>query len=395
MAVVTAPVTGKPEVMHAAAGPWRDRLPLWDFVEQSGLRSLVVCVSKDPNAKLTVLLFSTDSGRAERAVKAPTSRAAACAVEHEVVALRRLRTLALEELADTIPQVVGMLDFEGRPAAVTSALQGVPMTTNYMRGRRTARRACVATDFAMVGGWLERFQAVSASGRSIPLDMDAGVRSRLRSRFPDEPLDSALESLAEIHARLRKHSVPETAVHGDLWMGNVLVSEGRVSGVVDWEAAAMLGQPVRDLARFAHIYALYLDRRTRHGRRVRGHPGLRADNWGAGVRYALDGSGWFPDLFRGFLQDGLARLGVPRSSWRDVALAAVAEVGAVTDDADFARRNLDLFRSLAFDPKRDRRDPGKSGNFPRKSEAPPDVSPSMGSRELARRRALPHTPERR
>lgn len=347
MAVVTAPVTAKSAVTHASAEPWLDRLPLWDYVERSGLRSLVVGVSKDPNAKLTVLLFSARSGRAERAVKAPTSRAAARAVEHEVALLCRLRSLALGELADSIPRVIEVLDFEGRPAAVMSAVHGVPMSTSYMRGRHTASRTCVAADFAAVDGWLERFQTVSASGSRIPLDMDVGVRSRLRSRFPDESPDATLESLAEIHARLREHSVPETAVHGDLWMGNVLISERRVSGVVDWEAATTRGQPVRDLARFAHIYALYLDRRTRLGSRVRGHPGLRADSWGAGMRYALDGTGWFPDLFRGFLQDGLARLGAPRSSWRDVALAAVAEVGALTDDPDFARRNLQLFRSLA------------------------------------------------
>jgi hypothetical protein len=303
-------------------------------------------VSTDPNAKVTVLLFSPRSGRAERAVKVPTSRAAASAVEHEVALLRGLRTPALEELADTIPRVIEVVDFEGRPAAVMSAVHGLPMTTSYMRGRHTARPTFVAADFAAIGAWLERFQVISASGRRIALDMDGGVGSRLRSRFPDEALDAALDGLAEIHARLREHSVPETAVHGDLWMGNVLMSEGRVSGVVDWEAAATRGQPVRDLARFAHVYALYLDRRTRLGRRVRGHPELRAGCWGAGVRYALEGRGWFPDLFRGFLQDGLARLGAPRSSWRDVALAAVAEVAALTDDADFARRNLHLFQSL-------------------------------------------------
>jgi hypothetical protein len=350
MAVVTAPVTAKAAVMHPAAKPGPGRLPLWDYVERSGLRSLVIGVSKDPNAKLTVLLFSARNGRAERAVKAPTSPAAACAVEQEVALLRRLRTLALGDLADTVPRVVEVLDFEGRPAAAMSAVHGVPMSTSYMRGRHTSRRTCVAGDFAAVGCWLESFQTLTASGRRIPLDMDAGVQSRLRSRFPDEPLDAALGSLTEIHTRLREHSVPETAVHGDLWMGNVLVSERRVSGVVDWEAAAMLGQPVRDLARFAHIYALYLDRRTRLGGRVRGHSGLRANSWGAGVRYALDGTGWFPELFRGFLQDGLARLGAPRSSWRDVALAAVAEVGALTDDPDFARSNLDVFRSLAAAP---------------------------------------------
>lgn len=322
-------------------------LPLWNYLERSELSPVVLGTSKDPNAKLTVVLLSARSGRPEVAVKAPTSDAAVRAVEHEAAVLRAVRSLELGDLEATIPRIRDFVDFDGRPAVVMSVVHGVPMTTAYMRGRHTARPARVAADFAAVGDWLERFHVATASGRSIALDMDGGVRRRLRERFPDEPLDGPLAYLSEIHAGLAEQSVPETAVHGDLWMGNVLTSGGRVSGVVDWEAAATRGPPVRDLARFAYMYALYLDRRTRPGRRVHGHAGLRAGSWGAGVRYALDGSGWFPDLFRGFLQDGLTRLGAASSSWRGVALAAIAEVAARTDDRAFAHCNLELFSALA------------------------------------------------
>ena len=117
--------------------------------------------------------------------------------------------------------------------------------------------------------------------------------------------------------------------------------------MVDWEAGATSGEPVRDLVRFALMYALYLDRRTRAGRRVAGHSGLRADSWGAGVEYALDGHGWFPDLFRRFLKDGLNRLGASPANWRDAAFAGIAEIAALTDDQDFARHYLQLFRRVA------------------------------------------------
>ena len=152
-----------------------------------------------------------------------------------------------------------------------------------------------------------------------------------------------------IHARLRLNQVPRTVVHGDFWFGNILVSGGRVSGVVDWEAATTRGEPVRDLVRFANMYALYLDRRTRRGRRVAGHRGLRADRWGAGLEYAIGGTGWFPTIYRRFLEDGLARLGAEPKSWRDAALAGVAEVAALTDHGDFARFHLELFRRLTSD----------------------------------------------
>jgi hypothetical protein len=175
--------------------------------------------------------------------------------------------------------------------------------------------------------------------------MDGGVTSRLGRRFADDPeLAWYLERLAEIHARLECETVPRTAVHGDLWFGNVLLSAGAVSGVVDWEAGSRAGEPLRDLVRFAVMYALYLDRRTRAGREVAGHPGLRAGCWGAALEFALDGMGWFPELFRRFLQTGLARLGASPECWRDATLAGIAEVAALTDDPPFARQHLELFR---------------------------------------------------
>ena len=117
--------------------------------------------------------------------------------------------------------------------------------------------------------------------------------------------------------------------------------------MVDWEAATVSGEPVRDLVRFANMYALYLDRGVRRGRPVPGHAGLYAGEWGAGIDYALYGDGWFPSLYRDFLQDGLTRLGVDPARWRDAGLAGIVEVAALTDHDDFARFHLDLFRRLA------------------------------------------------
>jgi hypothetical protein len=128
----------------------------------------------------------------------------------------------------------------------------------------------------------------------------------------------------------------------------MLLEEGVVSGVVDWEFGAASGEPVRDLARFATMYALFLDRRARPGRPVRGHRGLRRTHFGAGVEYAINGDGWFPSLFRRFLSDGLTRLGASPSCWHDVALAGIAEVAAFTDDFEFAQRNLALFQRLTL-----------------------------------------------
>jgi hypothetical protein len=60
----------------------------------------------------------------------------------------------------------------------------------------------------------------------------------------------------------------------------------------------------------------------------------------------VNGTGWFPDLFRGFLRDGLRRLGASPALWRDAVLAGVADVAARTDDPAFGGLHLDLFRRL-------------------------------------------------
>jgi len=335
------------ETSSGSLEPCHDRLPLSDYLRASGLQSLVIGLSRDPNAKVTCLLVSPATSRPILAVKVPTTDTAAVAVDAEMQVLAAVRALAPESLGDTFPRVVDVVEYEGRPTAVMTAVPGRPMTVAYMRRRHTGTPRRVAADLAAVSAWLTNFQQATAGAFSA-LDMDGGVALRLQRRFGDEPeLSEDLARLAHIHARLARRFVRRTAVHGDFWFGNVLVRHGRVSGVVDWEAAAAKGEPVRDLVRFALIYALYLDRRTRAGRRVPGHAGLRAGTWGAALEFALDGTGWFPDLFRSFLQEGLSRLGASPEDWRDAALAGVAEVAALTDHPDFARHHLELFRRVA------------------------------------------------
>jgi aminoglycoside phosphotransferase len=320
--------------------------PLWEYVRQSGLQSLVACASKNPNAKFTVLLVSPTTRRAVHAVKVPTTDIAAAAVEAEAQMLLELQRLTTP-VAGTIPRLVDLVEFDGRVGIVMTAVSGTPMTTSYLRSRHTARPAAVAADFAAVDAWLTDFQN-GTSGTTAAVDMDADVAARLAARFANHVgLAEALDRLAEIHRSLQTNAVPRTAVHGDLWFGNILVSGRRASGIVDWEAGEIAGEPLRDLARFAHMYALFLDRRTKRGRTVAGHRGLRAGDWGAGVAFAVNGTGWFPELFRRFLRDGLARLGASPEHWRELALAGVADVAALADEDEYARHHLELFLRLS------------------------------------------------
>lgn len=326
---------------------------LAQFIAESKLRSVVVGSSKDLNAKITILLVAPERRRVVLAVKVPTSDQAACAVEAERRVLAALSRLA-PELSATVPRSIGTVEFHGRRGIVLTAVAGRPMMASYVHRRHTAAAQCVAGDFEAAALWLARFQATTATDRA-PVDMDGGVIDRLQTRFgEDASIGDDIERLSAIHARLALTTAPRTAVHGDFWFGNVLVENGAASGVVDWEAAETAGEPVRDLVRFALGYALYLDWRTKRRRQVPGHPLLRAGDWGAGVEYALYGSGWFPLLVRRFLQAGLARLGACPEYWREAALAGIAEVAAFTDHPEFARSHLELFRRLTADRQSER-----------------------------------------
>lgn len=61
-----------------------------------------------------------------------------------------------------------------------------------------------------------------------------------------------MEPLAVIGRELETvaSAVPGVLRHGDLWAGNLLVSGGRISGVVDWDAWQSHGFPASDLLHF-------------------------------------------------------------------------------------------------------------------------------------------------
>lgn len=340
-------------VGHAkGAGP--RMLGAADLLDMPGMNTIVLALSKDPNAKLTVLLLPRGGTRPTLAVKVPTTAAAEANIAAERGVLLELKVRLPATILTTIPKTSDLLDQEGRPMLVTTALPGSPMSTRYHGWRHVATPSAVQADFRMVEAWLARFQSAT-SGPSMPIDMDGGTTEALRRRFANDPsLARVLARLSAIYARLERTTTPRTAVHGDFWFGNLLVVGDEISGVIDWEAGSACGEPVRDLVRFATTYALYLDRHSPAGGRVAGHSGLRSGVWGSGVEFAVYGKGWFPELFSKFMRDGLSRLGADPDCWREVTLAGLAEVSATADHDAFARLHWQLFARLSDQAVADR-----------------------------------------
>ncbi|MBO0823050.1 MAG: aminoglycoside phosphotransferase family protein [Actinobacteria bacterium] len=319
------------------------------FIDQAAGRAACLAMSRDPNAKVTILLFPAGAARPVYVAKVPTTDVAARSVEREAERLAEVGSRVHGPVSATIPKLVATVEHLGRPVLVMTALPGQSMLAAYHSWRHTARRDAVAADFAAAGDWLAGLHdAVGGNGQVSLAQTLEGVADDFGRRFGSVPgADADLGALAALRDRLAGHQTRQCIVHGDFWVGNLLADGCRVLGVIDWEHARLAGSPVRDLVRFATSYSLYLDRHTRPGRRVPGHRGLRADRWGAGVEYAIDGAGWYPDLVRSFVMTGLERLGVSPSCWRDVLLADLAASAATADHDEFARNHQLLFRRLA------------------------------------------------
>lgn len=320
---------------------------LADLVTEVGGRIVCLALSKDPNAKVTILLFRPGEYLPCYAAKIPTTDAAVLSVRSEAARLGHVGRREIGRLAATIPQVVAITSHAGRPVLVTTALPGRVMLASYHAWRHTAHPAAVLADFDAAGRWLAELQHRTARGRADLACAVGDAAEAITRRFgDDDDLAGDLELLAGVQDRLAGQQVPRVVMHGDFWPGNLLVAGGQVTGVIDWECARTDGLPTRDLARFVIAYSLYLDRHTRPGRRVPGHQGLRAGPWGAGLDYAISGTGWYPELAQRFVADGLRRLGVPPDRWRDVVLAEIACVAAEADHPDFARNHLQVLRRL-------------------------------------------------
>lgn len=318
----------------------------WDLRLPDDARVVALGFSKDPNPKTVLLLFRPCAATPWAAVKVPTTALGAAAVERERVFLQEVHNRFGPALP-TIPRVLSEPAVQlPHGALLTQAFTGVPLSTVYRRPRHVRRRATVCGDLAAVCQWLKDLQVATCSGYGV-IKFGDQVMSGLERRFDNDSLARrALQELKPVAAVFRRFRGPKTVVHGDLWLGNILMNPHEVTGVVDWECAQLVGEPLRDVARFALTYALYLDRQTPAGRRVRGH-GFAAGEWGAGIRYALTGCGWFPTAVKEFVAGAMERLGADPSYWRELLMIGLADVAVSADDPAWARRHLTLLDDLA------------------------------------------------
>jgi hypothetical protein len=296
---------------------------------------IVIGADYAPDAKVTLLLFGAD--RAPRLVaklaRHPETEAALAA---EYAMLTNLWAVPARSVTPELPRPLSLERIRGRLMMLATAVPGTPLAVRYYTPGHVRHRDRVARDFAMAGAWLARFQEQTCRG-VVTLGPDTFEEwiSPILDRYRFDVGCAAWEArlfgyLRDLTASLRGTRVPVVAVHGDYAPGNILLASGQVSGVVDWELGKEAGLPFSDMLKFAASYGSYLDRACppRAGGRANGapvgHPGWSQarDRWGAtpgwsngtGILYAFFGSGWFPELVRGFVDNHLRRVKVPASA---------------------------------------------------------------------------------
>jgi aminoglycoside phosphotransferase len=165
--------------------------------------------------------------------------------------LRSVASLrAMPRLGDwtlLLPDVVEVGAVRGRPYVVERALPGVDGRRFARDGRREAALEAVAVSMRPL---------YDASATDVVADdvlLRAWVHQRL-DRVSRQRLGAAREAFARprgaLDAALLGRRIRTGSVHGDLWLGNVLMDpeSGKVTGLLDWEHASAVGPVAADLA---------------------------------------------------------------------------------------------------------------------------------------------------
>jgi hypothetical protein len=165
-------------------------------------------------------------------------------LEQSVERAQQVRTLLDPDMQATVPSMKLLEPINGLVGVAEKALPGRPFDTSTVSDTMLANGCHAFAD------WLVHFQACT---RSSSLEITRGVLESLLlpplEGLPgaDDTHKSLVEDIAEALVGLQ---VPLVWAYGDAHPSNILLNDGVVSGVVDWEGAAPGQWPVFDWFQF-------------------------------------------------------------------------------------------------------------------------------------------------
>jgi len=83
--------------------------------------------------------------------------------------------------------------------------------------------------------------------------------AHLQAHYADQKLDNEFRAIADyLIEKIAPYNLPIVPLHGDFWLGNILVDQNRsLSGVIDWGRGILNGVPVVDLCNLVIEGQLY------------------------------------------------------------------------------------------------------------------------------------------
>jgi aminoglycoside phosphotransferase (APT) family kinase protein len=199
-----------------------------------------VLVLTDSGGRAVQLSFADDERAPRDVTKVPKSEPFVERTRREQESLVSLRTRLPHELADALPDPLGLRPWGSVEASCERAVPGVIVTKRCQFGQR--HRADATRDLAEATAWLARFHAAT---RSDTGDAGAHVR-RWCEQYADRFADPGNGMLADVYAASeRLPRITPVVRHPDFNIWN-LIRDGDGLRVIDWEGSAP-GPPVCDL----------------------------------------------------------------------------------------------------------------------------------------------------
>lgn len=179
--------------------------------------------------------------------------------------IARLQKIAkLGEWRQVLPAFLGGGLLGNDPYWVARSIPGTPASELLLAGAPPARvlEQCAAM-ISVLHQETSRVMPVNdlhlQNWLGNPMQDIRGISSDRRQRLSLATLDRIVAAAAD---NLRKLQVPIGWIHGDFWPENILVgSDGKVSGIIDWDQADEQGLPYLDLVNLFLSTRRHFDRR--------------------------------------------------------------------------------------------------------------------------------------
>jgi hypothetical protein len=194
-------------------------------------------------------------------VKLRPSGGSGPSLRREWNALAHVRQRLPEELRITLPQALWYGVEDGLESLVLSLVPGRPVYLDMRNLLVPGRRVSPHLEAASL--WLSRFhEATEDTERPLDPEADLPEEAALRERIraaggcTDPSGHEELDWYLRLRERLTHDPIPTSAVHGDFWARNLLLGDGALPFVVDWEHYGPRGGPTTDLFHFPLTYGL-------------------------------------------------------------------------------------------------------------------------------------------